>query len=113
MLRWFPPGIGTLPRREERAELFELIEGKFAGIAKVATVVTGANGFCLLHLYRMWHRNLEPSFWWIHAVPLVWLVFTLVLFVLEPYSSTGGSRRVNVRIRRRHFGSRSSCTGSC
>ena len=29
-------------------------------------------------------RFLEASFWWMHAMVLVWLLFTVMLFVLEP-----------------------------
>ena len=31
-----------------------------------------------------WDRYLQPQFWWIHLMTLVWAIFTLVLFVLEP-----------------------------
>ena len=32
-----------------------------------------------------WERYLELKYWWIHAMTIVWILFTVVLFVLEPY----------------------------
>ncbi|MBK5940985.1 hypothetical protein [Halochromatium roseum] len=31
-----------------------------------------------------WERFTQLSFWWMHAMVLVWVLFTLMLFVLEP-----------------------------
>jgi len=31
-----------------------------------------------------WDRFFDPSFWWMHLMLAVWLLFTLVLFVAEP-----------------------------
>ena len=32
--------------------------------------------------YRLeaWNRFLDPAFWWMHAMVLVWAIFTVVLF---------------------------------
>ena len=38
----------------------------------------------MLHSMGAWSRYLDPSFWWIHLMTLVWFVFTVVLFALEP-----------------------------
>jgi hypothetical protein len=38
----------------------------------------------LLVRLDLWYRFLEPSFWWMHTMVLVWLLFTLMLFVAEP-----------------------------
>jgi hypothetical protein len=31
-----------------------------------------------------WYWFLDPARWYLHAMVVVWLVFTLMLFVLEP-----------------------------
>jgi hypothetical protein len=31
-----------------------------------------------------WDRFAEPAFWWMHAMVLVWAMFTFILFVAEP-----------------------------
>jgi uncharacterized membrane protein len=31
-----------------------------------------------------WDRYQQVQFWWIHLMTLIWFIFTIVLFVLEP-----------------------------
>ncbi len=78
------PTVRRLPSAHEQIERFESIEGPFAPQARIATLVTGLSGFYMLHHLNAWGRYLDPSFWWVHLMTLVWLVFTLVLFVFEP-----------------------------
>ena len=57
-----------------------------------------------------WGRYL-PQFWWIHLMTLVWAIFTLVLFVLEPLvlhrrfreMATTESDRTFARLHRMHW----------
>ena len=69
---------------DRRFQLFEQLEGKFAFQAKIVTLVTGLTGFYMLEYMDAWHRYQQVQFRWIHLMTLVWLIFTLVLFVLEP-----------------------------
>jgi uncharacterized membrane protein len=78
------PAIRRLPGAEERIDLFEALEGRFSIQARVVTLVTGLSGFYMLHGFDAWDRYQDPSFWWVHLMTLVWFLFTLVLFVLEP-----------------------------
>lgn len=78
------PAIRRHPSESERAELFERFEARFALQARVTTVCAGASGFYLLHAMDAWGRYLDPGFWWVHLMTVVWLAFTIVLFVLEP-----------------------------
>ncbi|MCB1174757.1 MAG: hypothetical protein KDK39_14400, partial [Leptospiraceae bacterium] len=48
------------------------------------TFLAGASGVYLLYALDGWSRYLELRFWWIHLMTLVWLLFSLVLYVLEP-----------------------------
>jgi hypothetical protein len=73
-----------MPTEAERIELFEQLESRFALQARVTTVFAGASGLYMLHLMGAWHRYLDLSYWWIHLMTLVWFVFTVVLFALEP-----------------------------
>jgi len=41
--------------------------------------------FYMLYEMDAWDRYLDPKFWWIHAMTIVWVLFTLVLFILEPF----------------------------
>lgn len=78
------PAVRRMKSAEEQMETFEKIEGRFSLQAKITTLITALTGFYMLHLYG-WDRLLDLRFWWIHAMILVWLIFTVILFVLEPY----------------------------
>lgn len=69
---------------DQRLTQFERLEGCFSTQAKLSTLVAGASGFYMLHVMNAWSRLLEPSQWWLHLMILVWTLFSLVLFVLEP-----------------------------
>lgn len=78
------PAIKKMKSKEDQIKTFETIEGKFALQAKVTTLVTGLTGFYMLYELNAWNRYLDYKFWWIHAMTLVWIIFTSILFVLEP-----------------------------
>lgn len=79
------PAVKRMRSKEEKIDNFEKIEGRFALIAKVTTVLTALSGFYILHVMNAWNRYLDLRFWWIHAMTLVWLIFTIILFILEPF----------------------------
>lgn len=79
------PAVKRLKSKEEQIETFEAIEGRFALQAKITTLITGLTGFYMLYLLDGWDRYLDYRFWWVHAMTIVWGIFTLVLFVLEPF----------------------------
>lgn len=79
------PAIKKMKSKEEQIKTFETIEGKFAIQAKVTTFLTGLSGFYMLYELNAWNRYFIYRFWWIHAMTLVWVIFTLILFVLEPF----------------------------
>ena len=78
------PAIRRLPSDAQRIELFEQLESRFALQARVTTVLAGTSGLYLLHAMGAWSRYLDPGYWWVHLMTLVWLAFTTVLFLLEP-----------------------------
>ena len=67
-----------------RLELFERLESRFAAQARWITVLAGATGFWLVWRFDMWSRFVELRYWWMHAMVAVWLLFTAMLFVIEP-----------------------------
>ena len=78
------PSVKSLKNKRDQVFWFEKIEGKFANVAKVTTLITGATGFFMLYELNAWNRYLDLKFWWIHAMTLVWIIFSLILFILEP-----------------------------
>jgi uncharacterized membrane protein len=78
------PSLRRIKETNDRLELFEKLEGKFGFQAKITTLLTGVSGFYMLEFMQAWERYLDIQFWWIHLMTVIWLIFTLVLFVLEP-----------------------------
>ena len=78
------PAMRRLPEHENPFELFERIENRFARQARAVTLITGLTGFWMVHEMGAWGRYLQLEFWWLHAMTFVWVLFTLILFLLEP-----------------------------
>lgn len=77
------PAIRNAPA-EQRLGLFDAIERRFANQARVITVIVGLTGFYMMARLDLWDRFHFAGFWWMHAMVLVWVIFTLMLFVAEP-----------------------------
>lgn len=69
---------------ERRVPLFEAIEHRFVGQARIATVLVGLSGFYMIESYDLWSRFASLEYWWMPAMVGLWLIFTLMLFVAEP-----------------------------
>lgn len=77
------PAVQRFKAPAERVAFFERVESRFAAQSRITTLLAALSGFYMLHVTG-WQRLAVPQFWWIHAMILVWLIFTLMLFVLEP-----------------------------
>jgi len=78
------PTVKSFKSKEERINFFEQAEHKFAKQARITTLLVGLSGFHMVARYNMWERFIDLSYWWMHLMVLIWLIFTLLLFVLEP-----------------------------
>lgn len=78
------PSIRKDTSAEDKVSTFEKIEARFSRQVKFAVLLAGASGFFMLYYLDAWQRYTELRFWWLHAMTLVWAIFMLVLFVLEP-----------------------------
>ena len=78
------PAVARLKTPEEQVAFFEDVESGFARQARVTTPVTGLSGLWLVQLLGAWQRLASPGYWWMHAMVGLWVLFTLMLFVLEP-----------------------------
>ncbi len=79
------PAVKKMKSKEEQMETFEKIEGRFALQAKITTLITGISGFYMVYVLDAWNRFLEPRYWWFHTMVIVWVLFTIVLYILEPF----------------------------
>jgi uncharacterized membrane protein len=78
------PGVRRMKDPQERVSFFERIEKRFAWQARVTTLLVGASGFYITAVWNLWGRFLVVTYWWMHAMVIVWLVFTVMLFIAEP-----------------------------
>lgn len=78
------PAVRRLKEPGERVAFFEAVERKFAWQARATTLLVGLSGVYLIETWDLWDRFTDPAFWWMHAMVLVWVLFTLMLFILEP-----------------------------
>lgn len=78
------PAVKKLTSKEDQIRTFEEIEGRFALQAKITTLITGITGFYMLYELDGWDRYFDYRFWWVHTMTLVWIIFSLILYVLEP-----------------------------
>jgi uncharacterized membrane protein len=80
------PAIRRLKTPRERIQLFEQIERRFAWQARISTLIVGLTGFYMLCRFDMWDRFRHAAYWWIDAMVAVWLAFSLMLFIVEPFN---------------------------
>jgi uncharacterized membrane protein len=78
------PAVRNVQAPAERVLFFENVERRFGTQARFTTMLAGLTGFYMVVRLDLWDRFLSVSYWWMHAMAGVWLLFTLMLFVAEP-----------------------------
>lgn len=78
------PSLKKITDTKKRLELFEKLEGKFAFQARIVTLITGVSGYYMLDFMDAWGRYQSLQYWWMHLMTMIWVIFTVVLFLLEP-----------------------------
>ena len=79
------PAVRRFKSPEERIAFFEEVEERFATQSRLSTLLAGASGFYMIWRLDLWDRFLLAQFWWMHAMVLVWLIFSVMLFIAEPF----------------------------
>jgi uncharacterized membrane protein len=64
---------------------FRAIEHRFAWQARTAIVIVGLTGVYMTWRLDLWDRFRAASFWWMHAMVCLWLLFAFILFIAEPF----------------------------
>jgi len=64
--------------------VFEAFESRFAVQARYSILLAGITGFYMVDRLDAWVRLLDPAYWWLILMVVVWAVFALMVFVLEP-----------------------------
>lgn len=78
------PTLRRLSRTADPAAVFDAIEHRFGWQARAWILVVGLTGFHMLARLDLWQRFADPAYWWLDGMVLIWVVFTLILFVVEP-----------------------------
>jgi len=68
----------------DRLRAFQAVEHRFVWQARGAVLLVGVTGVYMAIKLDLWDRFRDASFWWMHAMVIVWLLFALILFVGEP-----------------------------
>lgn len=79
------PALRRLPDPAQRIAMFEAVEGRFGAQARLSVLAAGLTGLYMLVRMDVWDRFTSRSYWWMHAMVLVWLIFATMLFVVEPF----------------------------
>ena len=69
---------------EESLTLFNSLERRFAAQVRFSIPLAGATGLWMTYRMDLWGRFADPHFWWMSAMLGLWLVFMLIVFMLEP-----------------------------
>ena len=64
--------------------LFEAIEKRFSAQVRWSIPLAGATGLWMAWRVGLWAQFADPAFWWLDAMALVWALFMLIVFVVEP-----------------------------
>ncbi len=78
------PVLSQTKTVSERMVFFERFRCRFAAQARYTTLIVGLSGFYMVHVLDAWHRFMLLNYWWMHAMVLIWLVFSVMLFILVP-----------------------------
>lgn len=80
------PACRSLAEPQAQLDLFERLEHRFAGIARHSVLLAGASGLWLVWRLGVWDRFTDPlNWWWMHGMVVVWTLFAVMLFILEPF----------------------------
>jgi uncharacterized membrane protein len=68
----------------DRFYALRAIERRFVWFARLSVIVVGATGLYMIVQDDLWSRFHNAQFWWMHAMVCLWLIFAVILFVVEP-----------------------------
>lgn len=80
----FLPAVRRFKTPAERVAFFDAIERRFAWQARVTTLLAGLTGLYMTARLDLWERFGIAAYWWMSAMVAVWLVFSIMLFIVEP-----------------------------
>jgi uncharacterized membrane protein len=79
------PTIRRATDKKDQPSIFNAIENRFALIARFAVTLAGISGLYMVYALNAWDRFTEIRYFWMHAMVLLWLMFAIALFIIEPF----------------------------
>jgi uncharacterized membrane protein len=98
------PYANRLTDPEAALEAFETFEHRFAAQARVSILLAGLSGLYMVFVLDAWSRFSDPSFWWLHLMVAVWLLFAVMVYGLEPLFLHERFRKFALQDQKRAFG---------
>ena len=86
------PRAHTMAEADAAVAAFEAFERRFAPQARVSIALAGLSGIYMLARLDAWDRFRYAAFWWLDLMVAVWIVFALMVYVLEPLGIDRGFR---------------------
>ena len=80
--------------QQDQLTIFNIVENRFASIARIMVLLAGISGFYMTYKLEAWSRFSQLQFFWMHAMVFVWSLFFLALFVIEPFILKNHGRMV-------------------
>lgn len=80
------PMLAGMPSATEAMEIFTRFRQRFAAQARISTLIVGLTGFYMVYALDVWQRFVQWQYWWMHTMVLIWLLFSVMLFAMEPRS---------------------------
>ena len=78
------PAVRRTKPPEDRLAAFAGFEAAFAWQARISVALAGLSGLYMTARLDAWARFAKLQFWWMHAMVFLWLVFAVMLFMVEP-----------------------------
>ena len=78
------PAVSAMAEPKRRLQMFEAIERRFSSQVRISVPLAGLSGAYMAERLDLWSRFVTPGGWWLMAMALVWLLFMVILFVIEP-----------------------------
>lgn len=82
----------------QQSIIFHGLEKRFVWIARTCAIVTLFTGVGMINITNLW-SSLGKVWWW-HPMIALWILFALILFILEPFvmrSFCHSSGKMNLR----------------
>ena len=64
--------------------LFESIENRFAAQVRWSIPLAGLTGLWMTWRLGLWSLFASPAYWWLDAMAILWTLFVVIVFVVEP-----------------------------